>query len=186
MYTKDQDGIVRFRARPEIFLGPRLIDSGDLLATSYTVGNVEFAQVWGPVTVQSEAYLCNVNMTSGESHTLNGAYIHMSYYLTGENRVYERFGQHGAQFGRYQPYSNLFFTSAGHSLGAWEAKARISNLNLTSVGRGVMNDMTFGLNWLWSDRTRVMFDWIHPFTSSNTTFGATQSDLLCMRMDFNW
>lgn len=177
---------VQFRARPEIFLGPRLIDSGLLPATSYTVGNLEFAQVWGPITVQSEAYLCNVNMISGDSPNLSGAYVHMSYYLTGENRVYDRFGQHGAQFGRYQPYSNLFFTSSGHSLGAWEAKARISNLNLTSVGKGVMNDMTFGLNWLWSDRTRVMFDWIHPITSSNTTFGATQSDLLCMRMDFNW
>ncbi len=31
-----------------------------------------------------------------------------------------------------------------------------------------------------------MFDWIHPLTSGETVFGATESDLLAMRFDFNW
>jgi hypothetical protein len=32
----------------------------------------------------------------------------------------------------------------------------------------------------------VMFDYIHPMTSQNTTFGSTNSDLLALRFDFNW
>ena len=114
--------------------------------------------------------------------------------MTFENRIYERFGQHGAQFGRNVPYTNFFWVAGGHGWGAWEAKARwsyldLSNLNHVAAGTkygGQYNDVTVGLNWYWSDRTRVMFDWIHPVTSAATTFGSTQSDLLAMRFDFNW
>ena len=36
------------------------------------------------------------------------------------------------------------------------------------------------------DGLRVMFDWIHPMTTSQTVFGATTSNLIGMRFDFNW
>ena len=186
LYTADQDDRVRFRARPQIHEGPRLIDSGVLSASSYTTGNLEFAAVMGPVTLQSEAYASHVNLTSGGSQTVNGGYAHLSYFLTGENRIYERFGQHGAQFGRNAPYSNFFMVPGAVSPGAWELKTRYSHLNLDQVNKGQYNDITTGFNWYFSDRTRVMFDWIHPVTTSQTTFGATQSDLLAMRFDFNW
>ena len=42
------------------------------------------------------------------------------------------------------------------------------------------------MNWYWSDRVRVMFDYIHPVTSSEAVFGSTNSDILAMRFDFNW
>ncbi len=185
LHTQDQDHKVRFQARPQIHEGPRLIDSGSLNANSYTTGNLEFAAVMGPVTLQTEAYASNVNMASG-GQSVSGAYAHLSYFLTGENRIYDRFGQHGAQFGRNVPYSNFFAVAGALSPGAWELKTRYSNLNLENVNRGQYNDITTGFNWYWSDRTRVMFDWIHPVTTADTTFGATQSDLLAMRFDVNW
>ncbi|MBC7818933.1 MAG: hypothetical protein IAG10_18755 [Planctomycetaceae bacterium] len=186
LHTDDQNNSVRFRARPQIHEGPRLIDSGALNATSFTTGNLELATVWGPFTVQSEAFLCNVNLSAQDSANIGGAYVHGSYFLTGENRIFERFGQHGAQFGRNVPFTNFFLVPGCCGWGAWEAKARWSYLNLKEVDRGEYNDLTVGVNWYWSDRTRVMFDWIHPVTSSQTTFGKTQSDLLAMRFDFNW
>lgn len=186
LYTDDQDNKVRFRARPQVHEGPRLIDSGTLDATSYTTGNLELAVVCGPFTIQSEAFLSQVNLSSNNPAMIGGAYAHASYFLTGENRKYERFGQHGAQFGRNVPNSNFHLGCDGVGWGAWEAKARWSYLNLKDVSQGEYNDFTFGMNWYWSDRTRVMFDWIHPVTSSQTTFGATKSDLLAMRFDFNW
>jgi len=186
LYTDDQDNRVRFRARPQIHEGPRLIDSGVLNASTYTTGNVESAVVWGPVTVQAEGYLSQVNFLNGSTEVVNGNYLHLSYFLTGENRIFERFGQHGAQFGRSQPFSNVFFTPGFRSWGAWEAKARWSRLDLSTVNAGQYNDMTFGMNWYWSDRTRVMFDWIHPLTTAQTTFGAVQGDILALRFDFNW
>ncbi|MFN0199848.1 MAG: OprO/OprP family phosphate-selective porin, partial [Planctomycetaceae bacterium] len=186
LHTDDQDNRVRFRARPQIHEGPRLIDSGALDADSYTTGNLELAVVWGQFTLQSEAFLSNVNMNAVDSTNVHGAYAHVSYFLTGENRIYERFGQHGAQFGRNVPTSNFFMVPGGVSWGAWEAKTRWSYLNLRNVDEGEYNDLTVGFNWYWNDRVRLMFDWIHPVTSSETTFGSTQSDLLATRFDFNW
>ncbi len=47
IFTEDQDGRVRLRARPHIHEGPRLVDTGLLQATSYTNVNIENAVVWG-------------------------------------------------------------------------------------------------------------------------------------------
>lgn len=186
LYTADQDRVVRFQARPQIHEGPRLIDSGVLSAHEFTTGNVELALVRGPFAVQSEAYVSNINMLTGSNETIGGAYVHASYFLTGENRVFERFGQHGAQFGRNAPLSNVFAVPGGISWGAWEMKARWSYLNLDPLSRGQYHDFTFGFNWYWSDRTRVMFDWIHPMTTSQTVLGAHHSDILGTRFDVNW
>jgi phosphate-selective porin OprO/OprP len=186
LYTHDQDDTVRFRARPQVQRGPFLIDTGSLIADSFTTANAELAVVWGPVALQSEAFVSNVNMIPSGAVLAGGGYCHLSYFLTGENRIFERFGQHGAQFGRSRPATRFFVTHGGIGWGGWELKARGSNLTLSDVHRGQYNDLTAGFNWYWSDRTRVMFDWIHPVTSSRTVFGATQSDLIAMRFDFNW
>lgn len=186
LHTGDQDERVRFRARPQIREGARIIDSGALAAEQYTTGNLELAIVYNAVTFQSEAYLSNVPLIAGGSVTAAGMYAHLSYFITGENRIFEPFGQHGAQFGRNAPISNFFATRNGVSFGAWELKARWSTLDLSDANRGQYNDLTAGVNWYWSDRTRVMFDWIHPITSSEAVYGRTHSDLLGVRFDFNW
>lgn len=187
LYTDDQDNIVRFQARPQIRSGPTILDSGPIAADNYTTGNLEFAVVWGRVTLQSEAYSTSVNRRVGDNANFSGAYAHVSYFLTGENRVYERFGQHGAQFGRNVPFTNFFVVPGGWGSGAWEFKARWSHLEFQSVDRGQYNDLTVGFNWYWSDRTRCMFDWIHPETTAAARpFGGTQSDIIGMRFDFNW
>jgi phosphate-selective porin OprO/OprP len=186
LHTADQDDRVRFRARPQVQRGPVLIDSGGLAADSYTTGNLELAIVWGPIALQNEAFLSRVNMLSGDPVHVSGAYSHLSWFLTGENRIFERFGQHGAQFGRNVPNTNFFLRPGCQGWGAWEAKARCSYLDLTAAEAGQYIDLTVGFNWYWSERTRIMFDWIHPWTSSETTFGETSSDLLAMRFDFNW
>jgi phosphate-selective porin OprO/OprP len=189
LYTHDQDNAVRFRARPQIHEGPFIIDSLNLNANSYTTGNLELATVWGPVSVQSEAFLSNVNFNGGPDRQCYGAYVYGSWFLTGENRIYERFGQHGAQFGRSTPFTNVFWVPGCHGLGAWEAKCRWSNLSLQEVSRGVYNDITCGFNWYWSDRVRFMFDWIHPITDTvggATPFGDATADIIGTRFDFNW
>jgi phosphate-selective porin OprO/OprP len=186
LYTDDFDDRVRFRARPQVHEGPLLIDSGSLPANTYTTGNIELATVWGPLSVQSELFVSNVNLDSGDSANAYGAYVYGSYFLTGEHRSYERYGQHGAQFNRNTPYTNFFLVPGCFGWGGWEAKIRISYLGLNEFDSGQYNDLTVGFNWYWSDRIRVMFDWIHPVTSAETVFGATQSDLVGMRFDFNW
>lgn len=186
LHTDDYDDLVRFRARPQVQRGPYLIDSGNIAADTYTTGNLEFAVVWGQVTLQSEAFVSNVDRNVGGAATVGGAYAHLSYFVTGESRVFERFGQHGPQFGRNRPITNFFAVPGCFGSGALELKGRWSNLNLTELNEGQYNDFTFGFNWYWSDRTRIMFDWIHPYTTAETPFGSVEADLVAMRFDFNW
>ena len=193
LYTDDHDDLVRFRARPQIHEGPFLVDSGNVPASSFTTANLELATVWGPFSVQSEMFLCEVDRLNGGTSTLNGAYVYGSYFLTGENRIYERYGQHGAQFARNVPYTNFFLIPGCVGSGAWEAKVRMSYLNLNDIplnqaanNAGQYQDLTVGFNWYWTDRIRVMCDWIHPWTTTNTPFGSTSSDILGLRFDFNW
>jgi phosphate-selective porin OprO and OprP len=185
LHTDDFDDRVRFRARPQVQRGPILIDSGNLLADKYTTGNVELAIVWGRITLQNEALLSRVHGFA-EDFYVGGAYSHLSWFLTGENRNFERFGQHGANFARNRPFTNFFATPGGVGWGAWEAKARWSFLDLTNVNAGQYNDLAVGFNWYWSDRTRIMFDWIRPMTTADAVFGSTRSDLLGLRFDVNW
>ncbi len=122
--------------------------------------------------------MSQVNQTFAEREYAFGAYAHVSYFLTGENRIFEKFGQHGAQFGRAKPNNTVRFHRCGSCWGGWELKARYSYLNLNSFSAGNYHDVTVGLNWYWSDRVRIMFDWIHPVTTSSAVFGSTNSDLL--------
>ena len=160
--------------------------SGADAASNFTTGNVELAAVMGPLTLQSEMFASSVDRLDDGRATVYGAYVHGSFFLTGENRIYERFGQHGAQFGRNQPFTNVFWVPGCHGLGAWELKARWSYFDLGELDAGQYNDLTVGFNWYWSDRVRGMFDWIHPVTSSQTTWGPTRSDIIGMRFDWNW
>lgn len=186
MYTNDQDNLVRFFARPQIQKGPILIDTNNIAAGHYRTGNAEMAFVWGRQTIQSEAFLCQVDRLTGQNVNVGGAYAHYSFFLTGENRQFERFGQHGAQFGRNKPLQNFSPKRCGGGWGAWEFKTRWSYLDLTDARAGQYNDLTVGFNWYWNDRTRIMFDWIQPYTDGGTRFGATNSDIIGMRFDVNW
>ena len=91
------------------------------IADTYTTGNVELAIVWANFTLQSEAFVSSVDLTAAGPTTIGGAYAHVSWFLTGENRIFERFGQHGAQFGRNNPYTNFFVVPGCVGSGAWEA-----------------------------------------------------------------
>lgn len=186
LHTRDHDGMVRFQTRPQVQRGPLLMDTGLIPGQSYTTGNLEAAVVWGAFTVQAEGFWSSVDVDAGPSQTVQGAYVHASYFLTGESRQFERFGQHGAQFGRNRPDSPFKLTGTQQGPGAWELKTRWSNLDLGNLGGGEYNDFTLGMNWYWSDRTRWMMDWIHPVTSAGSLLGETQSDLLALRFDFNW
>lgn len=186
LHTGDFDKQVRFRARPQVQRGPFLLDSGILDSDTFTTGNYELAAGWGAVTSQTELFVSQVNLNSGRTIHVGGAYTHLSYFVTGEHRIFEPFGQHGPQFTRNVPARNFSTKKGSEGWGALELKARWSLLDLTEASAGQYNDFTAGFNWYWSDRTRIMFDWIHPFTSSQTTFGETEADLLAMRFDVNW
>ena len=192
VYTDDRNDVVRFSARPgELRETQRLIDSGFISASGYSVGNIEFASVTGPLSFQSEWFVTLVNRITTSNVAFYGGYIQASYFLTGEHRMYDRDGNHLAHFGRVTPFSNFFWTPNGNGWGAWEIKARWSCLDFGGVDRGRYDEMTFGVNWYLHEHSRLTLEWVHPWTSQDavigsTPIGSTVADLLAMRIQFTF
>jgi phosphate-selective porin OprO/OprP len=184
------EGLVRFRARPEMrdatgdfgttLAGTtvalpgntsRLVDTGVLQADSSTVLGSELFVVRGPFSVQAEWALASAN----EAHVgrttqnlwFNGGYAELSYFLTGEHRAYDRrLGREGTAY-LVGPNTNFWFLRSDgggitRGIGAWELAARYSYLNLNDglVQGGVMTGVTLGVNWYLNPNFKVQFEYL--------------------------
>ncbi len=197
--TRDQDNRVRFRARPEIHRGDRLIDTrmidrnrdffidgdDDIAARDYQVLGAEFAWVNGPLSIQSELTWMAINDNEPRATDLYGAYIYVSYFLTGEHRRYNR---RSAVFGRVIPHENFWIVDTPHGRcagwGAWEVAARWSYLDFSQIVGQELHDVTLGLNWYWNPNSRMMLNWIHPF--DHDISGNAQGNVVAMRLQFDF
>lgn len=192
-WSDDADNAVRWRARPEIHEGGRTIDSGEFFSNEHYTTQCEAALVWGPVSLQGEFFYNSADTVSGDLD-FYGAYAQASWFLTGENRQYQR---DSGVFGRVEPFTNFWIVRGADGVdvgwGGWELAARWSYLDLTSgaaANAGQQNDMTLGVNWYWNPHTRFMFNWIHPFNDYNvaSTGGFTDGsgDILACRLQVDF
>ena len=159
------DENVRFRSRPEANTAARLVDTGNILSDGVDVIGVELATVQGPLSVSGEWVSAlveggdlNQNSPAGtiaRDANFYGASAQVSYFLTGEHRVYDT--ELGA-FKRTAP-TEPFSLSKGH-WGAFEVGARYSHLHLNDgmVRGGVMSDYTLGVNWYLYRNLRIMLN----------------------------
>ena len=138
------------------------------------VADAETAFVYGPLSIQSELFAATADNQKGPSNQFYGGYAFVSYFLTGENRPYNR--KMGV-FDRVRPYEDFFRVRTcdgnvctGH--GAWEVAYRFSYIDmmdgLTTKGAGMATDHTLGLNWYLNPFTRVMFNYVHSIDTYNT------------------
>lgn len=135
---------LRYQSRPESYIAPYVVDTGDITANSaWTVG-AEVAWVNGPLSLQGELIQSVVSQEGGGSANLGGFYGYASWYLTGEGRPYDT--QAGA-FKRLIPRRNFNFGHGGW--GAVELTARFSHTDLTegSIHGGRLNLLMIGVNW---------------------------------------
>jgi phosphate-selective porin OprO/OprP len=147
---------VRYRSRPESYLAPHLIDTGniDAAASGHLAG--EAAYVHGPFSVQGEFIDSLVRKNNGDGLDFYGFYANASWYLTGESRPYDR--RHG-DFQRLIPGRNFDFGRGG-AWGAFELGARVSytDLNNGDVHGGKMALSMAELNWYLNSHVRWMFN----------------------------
>ena len=196
-YVNDRNSTLTLRVRPETHEGPRFLDYLGIPANpiqSLTVANAELAVVWGPFSIQGEGFVNSVNTAATGRHEIYGAYAQASFFLTGENRKYER---GTGIFGRVTPHSNFFLLPGCKGAGALELKARWSYLDAGQlrVGAGFtpdafpanadqLNHMAFGFNWHWNPYTRVMFDYWHSWHRFNGV--VNQANLFGIRMQLDF
>jgi phosphate-selective porin OprO/OprP len=163
------DSDVRFRQRPESHLAPRFVDTDDFEASSVDVIDPELAVILGPASLQAEYMRNFVNADQVNDPAFDGWYAYLSYFLTGEHRVYKR---EAAAFDKVKPKRNFNFGPEG-GWGAWEVGARLSKVNLDSedVRGGDLRDATLGVNWYLNPNMRIMANYVHS-DRTDTSGGA--------------
>jgi phosphate-selective porin OprO/OprP len=140
-----------------------LINAGAQRARRFTVGGLEAAALWGPVTVQAEYNKAKMKLHRDLTAPANfgqpefwGWHAQAGYVITGESRCYDFCS---GTFGSVIPASDC---------GAWEIAARYSAVNLIDdhVYGGRENNVTIGLNWFVNENVQIKFNYvranIHP------------------------
>jgi phosphate-selective porin OprO/OprP len=147
---------VRYGSRPESYLAPQLIDTGDINASGSGAAGVELAYVRGPLCVQAEFIDSLVRQNNGDSADLYGAYASVGWYLTGESRPYDRVN---GRFNRLIPRHNFDFGKGG-AWGAVQLGARVSYTDLDdgTIHGGRMGLIMGEVNWYLNSHVRWMFN----------------------------
>ena len=191
-YRANGDDTLRLRARPESHLAPYVLDTGTLAnVPDYQLYNGEMAFVYGAFSAQAEYFGVALNRNGGLGNQhFNGCYINLSYFLTGENRVYNR---HAGTFDeRIKPFGNFFRVRDANGcvqtgIGAWEVAYRYSYGDVIDepVNGGRTGDHTVGLNWYLNPYMRMMFNYIHSTTDDATALDG-DLDIFQMRAQIDF
>lgn len=125
---------------------------------------LEAAAALGPLSLQGEYILADVNNRGGQDPRFDGYYAQLAYTLTGESRPYK--SSNGA-FGGIKP--NTVFDPANGGWGAVELAARYSTLDLNDSGLngGELDTITLGANWYLNNHIRFMGNVIFVDTDEN-------------------
>jgi len=151
------NGTIGFASR-EVELSENLVDTGAIPANGTDLLSLEFASVFGPVSLQGEWMSSWVDQVGGPDLTFNGVYAQVSWFVTGEHRPYQTCF---CSFGRVKPKRR--FAPAKGDWGALELAARYSYLDLSdeNIRGGTQNNTTLGANWYLYSNLRLMANWEH-------------------------
>ncbi len=143
--------------RPESHIAPSFLATTPITdAEDATLLGFEAAWVLGQFSLQGEFIQMDVSSTSMSDPTFNGFYVQGSFFLTEDHKAYD--AKRGA-FGRVKPNNPMW--SEDEACGAWEVKARYSNLDFTDTNDGELNDIGVGVNWYLTSNTKVMLEAIN-------------------------
>jgi phosphate-selective porin OprO and OprP len=186
---------IAFRSIPEIFVGqnrndaanvgsggfavPFLFDGTPFFVNTGNILNVEHVHtfgveglwVYGPLSVQAEWMAAAVDQAVRPTEMLDGGYLQVGWFLTGEHRPYDRIN--GA-IDRVKPFEDFFLVRTDNGLerglGAWEVALRLSHIDLDSgnISGGKMDNLTFGVNWYCNPYCKVVFNFVHSWRESPT------------------
>ncbi len=166
------------------------LSTGNIIADDAQVYSAEAAWVYGPLSVQGEYIQTEVNRSAASDLSYNGGYLEASYFLTGENRNYNR---KNGFFDLQKVYEPFFCVCTPNGIckgsGAWQVAGRVSYIDLDDGGvgasRGNQTDYTAGLNWYLNTNIRVLFNYIHA-DLDRAVQGESEADVFAMRFDVHF
>jgi len=143
-YVNSEGNSVQYRSRPECNIAPFVVDTGEIPANNADLMGAEIAFVMNSLSFQGEYIHSWVNSQEEGTLQFKGYYADVSYFPTGETRLYDR--TQGV-FTRVRPKKN--FSLRNHTYGGLEIEARYSHLDLNDgdFQGGKMNIFTAGATW---------------------------------------
>ena len=168
---------------------PPFVDTGNIAANHAQLFGAELAGVFGPLNVQGEYMATAIDQSGNGNLYFDGAYINVSYFLTGESRGYNKtFGT----IERVVPYENFFRVrtvdeTVTTGAGAWEIAFRYSTIDLNdaNIQGGRLHDFTIGLNWYLNAYTRIKWELIQANLNRGPA-GPSQAYIAGMRFDIDF
>lgn len=163
---------LRFASRPEAHIaGAKLVDTGWMAPIDDAIMyNVEISGVLGSFHTQGEYTGSSVRRVGEETLSFGGWYVQAGYFLTGENRAYDR------KTGKYKRVVPHSIVGEG-GFGAWEVAARYSEMDLISgnIAGGKERNVTLGVNWWMNRSLMIRLNYVYanpdPTTSTSTDPG---------------
>jgi phosphate-selective porin OprO/OprP len=122
----------------------------------------------GSISLQGEYFHAFTGGSEVGNPKFWGGYLQVSYFLTGEHRIYDTAN---GIFLRIKPKQNFHPLRGGW--GAWEVAARLSYLDLNNRGDikgGQETNLTLGLNWYLNPNIRFMFNYIRAHVEDRKTY----------------
>ena len=173
------EGMVRIRTRGDIRSGPPGVlnpiyaDTGVMEADQQDILALETFAQWGPWSLQAEwagTWVENAVQpiappparVNRGTPFFDGGYVELWYFLTGDNRVYNKFYAAPANV---VPLENAFWVRNGSGCcggwGAWQVGVRYNaiDLNDNGINGGTLNSFTFGVNWFLNPNTKWQFNY---------------------------
>jgi phosphate-selective porin len=150
-------GDLQYRARPETFLTPYLVDTDSFDANATLLGG-ELALRRRNVSLQGEYLHALVDADEGGSLAFQGGYVQLAVVLTGETHPYD---VATATFLRLEPRAP--YKPLRGQWGAFELTGRVSYLDLSDgpVDGGRMATLAFGPAWTWNRFVRLLGGYVY-------------------------
>ncbi|MEI8048188.1 MAG: porin [Bacteroidota bacterium] len=144
LYSGAADGELSYKGKPESNTAPSYFNTGKIVANNSNTIMLELIKVNGPVSFVGEYMNCVVN-TEGACPSFNYFQLGGSWFITGENRRYNR--QNGV-LGKLVPKKNFNFKKHPGP-GAFELGARYSYSDFTDqdIEGGKFGRFTSALSW---------------------------------------
>lgn len=168
-YVVSGENRIRYRARPESFIAPFAVDTGDIDAESAVQVGLEAAWADGPLLLQAEGIQSSVASVDGADHSFQGAYGLVAWMLTGEDHPYDATT---GMFTRVLPRAPVTF-APGTGWGAWEIGQRVSWLDLSDgdVRGGTMLTVTSGVTWHLNAQLRLAANYVFAHVANHPEKG---------------
>lgn len=174
--------------------GSPFLPAVDIPANSYQLYNLQGAAVFGSFSIQSEWSAAAIQQTDAGQVFVNGAYVLVSYFLTGEHRSYNLTR---GSFDQVEVLRPLVQSRQNRrsGFGAIELATRFSYFDMSSPDLPLdtngnpagtrLYEPNLGVNWYLNTHLRIMFDYFVGMTDK-VGFNSSAAHVFGIRTALFW